>query len=150
MIVKLRQFLRWVILQPHFFILTKLYRMNISSNARVSFGARLDKTYPQGIHIDDESYVTSGAIIFAHDFSRGLHTNTFIGKKCFIGANAIIMPGLRIGDSVIVGSGAVVTKDIPDGCVVVGNPARIIRENITTTTYGKMVSKGNSIVRSNI
>lgn len=139
MIVKLRELIRWILLQPYFLILTKLYKMQISPTARISLGAKLDKTYPKGIHIDDESYVASGALIFSHDFSRGLRTNTFIGKRCFIGANAIILPGVNVGDSVIVGAGSVVTKDVPSGCIVAGNPAKILREQITTTTYGKLV-----------
>jgi len=113
--------------------------MDISSDARVSLGAKLDKTYPKGIHIGKESYVASGAIILSHDYCRSLKTDTFIGEKCFIGANAIIMPGIKIGNNVIVGAGAVVTKSIPDGCIVAGNPAKILRNNIKTTTYGKLV-----------
>ena len=141
MIVKLREFIRWMLLQPYFLILTKLYKMKISPTARISLGAKLDKTYPQGIHIDDESYVASGALIFSHDYSCGLRANTFIGKRCFIGANAIILPGVNVGDSVIVGAGSVVTKDVPSGCIVVGNPAKILREQIATTTYGKLITE---------
>jgi len=141
MIVKFRELIRWIILQPYFFILTKLYGMHISLSAKISLGAKLDKTYPQGIHIDDETYVASGALIFSHDYSRGLRTNTFIGKRCFIGANAIILPGITIGDSVIVGAGAVVTKNISSGCIVAGNPATIVRKQIVTTTYGKLITE---------
>ena len=50
------------------------------------------------IYIYEESYLASGAIIFTHDYSRGLHKDTHIGKRCFIGANAIIMCGITIGD----------------------------------------------------
>ena len=114
--------------------------MNIAETARISLGAKLDKTYPRGIHIGDESYVASGALIFSHDYARSLHTNTYIGKQCFIGANAIIMPGLTIGNNVIVGAGAVVTKDVPSGCIVAGNPAKVIQEGIQTMKYGKLIS----------
>lgn len=113
--------------------------MNISSKARISFGAKLDKTYAKGIHIEDDSYIASGAIVFAHDFSRNLHVDTFIGKRCFIGANAIILPGIKIGDEVIIGTGAVVTKDVPSNCIVAGNPAKIIREGIKTKRFGQLV-----------
>lgn len=113
--------------------------MKISSTARISYGAKLDKTNPKGIYIGEESYVASGAIVFAHDFSRGIHKDTVIGKRCFIGANAIIMCGITIGDEVIVGAGSVVTKDVPSRCIVAGNPARIIRENIHTTKFGKLL-----------
>lgn len=138
MIVKIRTFIRWLLLQPYFILLTKIYKMNISKKARVSLGAKLDKTYPKGIYIDDDSYIASGAIIFTHDFSRTLYMNTKIGKKCFIGANAIIMAGVEIGDEVIVGSGAIVTKNVPSNSVVVGNPAKIIKTGIYTSKYGKL------------
>ncbi len=51
-----------------------------------------------------------------------------IGKNCWIGAGALIMPGITIGDNVVVGAGSVVTKDIPSNVVAVGNPCRILRE----------------------
>ena len=91
-------------------VLVSLYGMHISRSARISYGAKLDKTNPQGIHIGKNSYIASGAIIFSHDFARNIHTHTYIGDKCFIGANAIIMCGIRIGDEVVIGAGSVVTK----------------------------------------
>lgn len=52
----------------------------------------------------------------------------YIGKNCWIGAGALIMPGVTIGDNSVIGAGSVVTKDIPTGVVAVGNPCRVIRE----------------------
>jgi acetyltransferase-like isoleucine patch superfamily enzyme len=49
------------------------------------------------------------------------------------------MPGITIGDEVIVGAGAVVTKDVPSNCIVAGNPARIIRTNIHTGRFGQLI-----------
>ncbi len=51
-----------------------------------------------------------------------------IGKNCWLGAGVIVMPGIIIGDNVIVGAGSVVTKDLPDNVVAVGNPCRVLRE----------------------
>lgn len=51
-----------------------------------------------------------------------------IGKNCWIGAGAIILPGITIGDCVVVGAGSVVTKDLPSNVVAVGNPCKILRE----------------------
>ncbi len=51
-----------------------------------------------------------------------------IGKNCWIAAGVLIMPGITIGDNVIIGAGAVVTKDLPDNVIAVGNPARVLRE----------------------
>jgi len=51
-----------------------------------------------------------------------------IGKNCWLGAGVIIVPGITIGDNVVIGAGSVVTKDIPSHVVAVGNPCRILRE----------------------
>lgn len=51
-----------------------------------------------------------------------------IGKNCWIGAGAIILPGVTIGDHVVVGAGSVVTKDLPSDVVAVGNPCRVLRK----------------------
>ena len=51
-----------------------------------------------------------------------------IGRNCWIGAGAIILPGITIGDNVVVGAGSVVTRDLPDIVVGGGNPCRVLRE----------------------
>lgn len=139
MIVWIREKIRWIVISLKYLMYNQLYGMHIGKDARISFRAKLDLTNPQGIHIGEETYLASGSIIFSHDYSRALHCDTVIGKRCFIGANAIIMCGIHIGDSVIVGSGAVVTKDVPSNCIVAGNPARIIKENIQTKKFGQLV-----------
>ena len=50
-----------------------------------------------------------------------------IGRNCWIGAGAIILPGVTIGDDTVVGAGSVVTRDLPEGVVAVGNPCRVLR-----------------------
>lgn len=50
-----------------------------------------------------------------------------IGRNCWIGAGAIILPGVSIGDNTVVGAGSVVTKDLPANVVAVGNPCRVLR-----------------------
>ncbi len=51
-----------------------------------------------------------------------------IGDNVWIGGNVIINPGIKIGNNVVIGAGSVVTKDIPDNAIAVGNPCRVIRE----------------------
>ena len=119
--------------------MTAVYGMHIDRSARISFGTKLDKTNPKGIHIGEESYIASGALIFTHDYARGIHKDTYIGKRCFIGANAIVMCGISIGDEVIVGAGAIVTKDVPSHCIVAGNPAKIIKTDINTKKFGQLI-----------
>ena len=73
---------------------------------------------------------TAGHPILPELRQRGLQYNmpVRIGKNCWLGAGVIILPGITIGDDVVVGAGSVVTKDIPSGVVAVGNPCRILRE----------------------
>ena len=60
---------------------------------------------------------------------QGLQYNmpVHIGKNCWIGAGAIILPGVTIGDNTVIGAGSVVTRDIPANVVAVGNPCRVMR-----------------------
>jgi acetyltransferase-like isoleucine patch superfamily enzyme len=110
--------------------------MDIGQDCRISLKAKLDFTNPQGVHIGDGTYLAFESVIFSHDMSRALNIDTYIGRDCFIGARAVIMPGIKVGDHCIVGAGAVVTKDVPCGSIVAGNPASIIRSNIRTKKFG--------------
>lgn len=58
-----------------------------------------------------------------YQYNKDVH----IGENTWIGAGAIIVPGVRVGKNVVIGAGSVVTKDIPDNVVAVGNPCRVMR-----------------------
>lgn len=60
----------------------------------------------------------------AYQYNMPVH----IGRNCWIGAGAIILPGVTIGDNTVIGAGSVVTKDIPANVVAVGNPCKVLRE----------------------
>jgi acetyltransferase-like isoleucine patch superfamily enzyme len=126
------------------FLYRRIYGMDIGRDVRISMGARLDKTNPKGIHIGDFTAVTSGAAILTHDFVNRLHTDVHIGRNCFIGYGAIVLPGVRIGDSVIVTGNSVVGRDVPSNSVVMGNPARVVESNIVTGPWGIRLDKGNA------
>ena len=51
-----------------------------------------------------------------------------IGRNCWLGAGVVVVPGVTIGDNVVVGAGSVVTRDLPDNVIAVGNPCKILRE----------------------
>ena len=143
MIKKIREFLRLIVidLKKKYYVI--FYGMHIDKSARISFGSKLDKTNPKGIYIGARSYVASGAIIFSHDFSRSKKCNTYIGSNCFVGCNAIVMPGVKIGDEVVIGSGAIVTKDIDSNSIVAGNPAKVLKTGVRTGAFGKIVEINN-------
>ncbi len=116
---------------------TRVWGMDIDPTASFSLSARFDKTYPAGVHVGAWSYIAFDAAILAHDMTRGLYLHTRIGRNCFIGARSVILPGIEIGDGSVVGTGSVVTRNVPPRCVVAGNPARIIRRDIEVGPYGR-------------
>jgi galactoside O-acetyltransferase len=72
---------------------------------------------------------TAGHPILPPLREQGLQYNAevHIGKNCWIGAGALVMPGVTIGDNCVIGAGSVVTRDIPANVVAVGNPCRVLR-----------------------
>ena len=72
---------------------------------------------------------TAGHPILPELRQQGLQYNApiRIGKNCWIGAGALLMPGVTIGDNTVIGAGSVVTRDIPANVVAVGNPCRVLR-----------------------
>lgn len=92
-----------------------------------------------GIEMGSDVYIAPGVkIISANHSPDDLDTHILqapirIGSHCWIGANAIILPGVILGDYVIVGAGAVVTHNFPSHCTIAGVPARVIQPKIAQT-----------------
>ncbi len=107
---------------------------SVGENCRIlttSFGSE-----PWLISIGDHTTITSGVKLLTHDGSTWLvndekgrrysFNRITIGSNVFVGVNSIVMPGVSIEDNVIVAAGSVVTKSVPQGTIVGGNPAKII------------------------
>ena len=62
--------------------------------------------------------------------ARGLQFNkdVYIGENVWIGANVVVLPGITIGKNTIIGAGSIVTRDIPENVIAVGNPCKVMRE----------------------
>lgn len=113
-----------------------IWGMDIGEGARIARSARLDTTNPKGVHIGAYTALSFDAAIVAHDFVNRLHLDTRVGAYCLIGARAVILPGVTIGDHSIVGTGSVVAEDVPANSVVIGNPARVVERGIVTGKWG--------------
>ena len=123
-------------------LLNRVMKMSIHPTAQVSLTAKLDLTYPKGVHVGRFTQLAFGSTILCHDMCRGIYVDTVVGECCFIGARSIIMPGVSVGHHSIVAAGAVVTRDVPPHSIVGGNPAKIIRSNIETGPFGRFLSAG--------
>ena len=100
----------------------------VAWTAWIAATALIDRTFPSGIDIADRVWIGPFALVLTHDMSRGMYLPTRIGARSVIGARAVIMPGVTIGEDCVVDPGAVVSRDIPSGQRVAGNPARPWRE----------------------
>lgn len=98
----------------------------ILANALVGSAAIIESAciVNHGAQVDHECLISVGSHIAPGAILCGC---VEVGKFVLIGAGAVVLPRVKIGENSIVGAGAVVTKDIPANCIVVGNPARIVK-----------------------
>lgn len=102
------------------------------SKTFIGEGVIFDTNYPEDITIEEGVRLTSGTKIVTHfmnpdtgSYDRG---KVYVKKGSYLGMNTLVVKPVTIGEYVIVGAGSVVTKDIPDGEVWAGNPAKFIRK----------------------
>jgi acetyltransferase-like isoleucine patch superfamily enzyme len=106
--------------------------LRIGDGVQINRDVHLDTT--GGLVIGDDTLISEGAVIYTHDhaldpWSVPQPMSKQIGAGVWIGLRAVILPQCRrIGDGAVIGAGAVVTRDVPGGVVVAGNPARIISQ----------------------
>lgn len=130
------------------FIRNLNYRLkgyDVNSSVIFERKIHLDRLYPAGIHIRANCLIASGCTILSHDHCKRVNNqplliDTYIGENCFIAVNSTILPGVTIGNEVIVGAGSVVTKNVPSNVIVAGNPARIIRQNIRMNDKAELIN----------
>lgn len=117
---------------------------NISKNCVIEGGVGLDKLNPKGIHIGSGCLIASGTTILSHEHifvkpdGSYYYKDTYIGNNCFVGVRSLICPGVHIGNECVVGGGTIVTKDVPDNCMVVGVPAKIVKTGIHMNDHARL------------
>lgn len=134
--------------QLRFLLLRLRGYSNISSGVTIERNVNLDRVYPASIHIGAGSLIASSATLLCHEHvyrepdSPGLplHKPVRIGRRCFVGVSAVILPGVTVGDDCIIGAGSVVTKDVPAGSLAVGVPARVVRSNLKMSEKAILLS----------
>lgn len=106
--------------------------MRIGTGCFIGRGVVIDAWHCWLITIGDGCVIAPEAMILAHDASTKPSTGftrvrlTTIGNRVYIGARAVILPGVTVGDDAIIGAGAIVTRDVAAGTIVAGNPAKVV------------------------
>lgn len=111
-----------------------LQRSGLVVGKGVDIGARtyIDKAFAWAIEIGDQTTISWGVSVIAHDAAARRHLGytevrpVRIGARVYIGAGAIILPGAVIGDGAVIGAGSIVRGEIPAGVIAAGNPCRQI------------------------
>jgi len=117
--------------------------VEIQKHARVGRNCKISSHsfVCEGVEIHDEVFVGHGVVFINDKYPRATNESgalqteadwkvitTLVKRGASIGSNATILCGITIGERAIVGAGAVVTTDVPDGATVAGNPARILKK----------------------
>lgn len=114
--------------------------MHIGKGTKIAATVDIDQSAPELITIGNNVWVTRGVMLLCHQRNLNqyevgkpvmdcdlVYQPIHIKDGAHIGIGAIIMPGVTIGKGAVIGAGSVVTKDIPDYCVAVGVPAKVIK-----------------------
>lgn len=118
---------------PHLGLKNWVYRtflgMQVGDRTALALKVVVDVLFPERIRIGSNTIIGYNTTLLTHEYLVEEYRigDVEIGDHVMIGANTTILPGVRIGDRAVVGAGSVVTKDVPAGAFVAGNPARFIR-----------------------
>ena len=114
--------------------------MHIGKGTKIAATVDIDQSAPELITIGKNVWITRGVMLLCHQrnleqYEVGkpvmdcelVYKPIVINDGAHIGIGSIIMPGVTIGKGAVIGAGSVVTRDIPDYCVAVGAPAKVIK-----------------------
>ena len=119
-----------------------LYRwmgVNIGRHCYVGLDTWLDDQFPELVVLEDDVTISFRVTVVVHDDAKrmdrteagalnGTVAPVVLKRGCDLGAGALLLPGVTIGEGAVVAAGAVVTRDVPAGTVAGGVPARVIKE----------------------
>jgi acetyltransferase-like isoleucine patch superfamily enzyme len=112
--------------------------VRIGRGVFVGLDTWLDCQFPELIELEDDVTLSFRVTVVVHDDARrmngvipgqlqGTVAPVRFRRGCYVGAGALVLPGVTVGEGAVVAAGAVVTRDVPPGVIVAGVPARVVR-----------------------
>ncbi len=122
----------------------QLYRwmgVSIGRHCFIGLETWLDDQFPELVVIEDDVTISFRVTVVVHDDAKrmdrteagagdGTVAPVVLKRGCYLGAGALVLPGVTVGEDAVVAAGAVVTRDVPPGTVVGGVPARVIKQSV--------------------
>lgn len=118
--------------------LNRFANLAVHPTAQISLSSRMITCEPGGIVIGEETLVAFKTLLYTHDVASGRDLPIRVGRRCFIGGGSTLLPGVTVGDESIVAAGAVVMENVPPRSIVGGNPARVLRTDISVGPFGRL------------
>ena len=122
--------------------------MTVGKNFSRQTGVILDPSHCWLIEIGNNVTMAPRVHVLCHDASTKQFIgytklgSVTIGNNVFIGAETVVLPGVTIGNNVVIGANSTVTHDVPDNCIVVGSPARVL------CSIDEWISKERNLLKS--
>ncbi|MCQ9307796.1 acyltransferase [Staphylococcus hyicus] len=125
LIIEFLRYFPFIQLKPMLY--RRLLHMKIGNHTAIAFKVVPDLMYPEKIKIGENVTIGYHTTILTHEFLPNVLRvgDVEIGNDTLIGANVTILPGVKIGERVQIGANAVVSKDIPNDTIAIGNPIQI-------------------------
>lgn len=135
-----------VILSPlnYRLIRSRIWRLmgcSVGKNVFIGYDVWMDFNNAELIYVEDGVHIANRCLLLCHqrdlssyfigdDYSRLAYKKKRIHLKkgCLLGMGTMVMPGVTIGEGSIIGAGSIVTSDIPEWCIAVGRPAKVIKK----------------------
>jgi len=127
LVISISKITPWVQVKRWLYIY--LLGMKVGKHTSFAFQAMPDLMFPELISVGDNSIIGYNVTILCHEYLIEEYRlgEVEIGSNVMIGANSLILPGIRIGDGAVIGAGSVVVHDVDPFTFVAGNPAKVIK-----------------------
>ncbi len=129
-------------------IINAVERVEIGAYTAIAENVVISDNNNHPVSPDYRKFMRTDHTMDSRLWKHSAHAPVKIGENCWIGRNVSIMKGVTIGDNSVVAANSVVTKDVPANCIAAGNPAKVVKTNITDIPVPTSCEAFNKFINS--